>query len=475
MVAVKNFNDLPVEIWSQILSFLSSQSDLHSCVLVNKRLSMVAMEILWSEPVLSNQMSFSLWVSMLRQHPSLRLALWKEEQHESGPISQDCQINDRFMIERIRGTGVVENISRRLSSFRNRFHVTSAVTAAVSEHSNLPIDHRERATQSDDNNNALPAIFGMWIRHLYLDSLAANIYLTDTVLHKILLSTGDRLTCLDLSGCEWLADHAFDVLTVSKRFARDHNCSYPLQNLTALSLQGCYRLSQQALFKLFSVVRNLKVLNLNEIPCVDDSVLQVIGLSCRKLRGISLNYCSSITDIGLDALYEFNDDISELSLCDCFEITRASILRLSRRTPNLTYLRLTGCMMITDEAIESIVNHCLSLRYLFLAKCSITDRTLMAIAHMGSRSKLEYIDTAYSKTISLAAVVKLIKCCPSLMSLGLGGCKQITKHKIISQLTEQPPPNIPLHLRDSYCVLRGRETLDFIRSSHNLILKCYSH
>ena len=73
---------------------------------------------------------------------------------------------------------------------------------------------------------------------------------------------------------------------------------------------------------------------------VTDEILKIIASVCRKVKTLSLSYCSLVTDTGIGYLSEYCHLLGELSLAHCYDVSALALCELIRNSPRLTVVSL---------------------------------------------------------------------------------------------------------------------------------------
>ncbi|XP_010254010.1 PREDICTED: F-box/LRR-repeat protein 20-like [Nelumbo nucifera] len=166
------------------------------------------------------------------------------------------------------------------------------------------------------------------------------------------------------------------------------------QNLTALDLTKCEKVTDQAL-EAIGAATSLQVLNLQGCSLVTDWGLASLatGSSSRTLKKLVLAECDQITDVGVSLLQQMYQ-LEELNLAECgpkvtdvggvaiaaihtlerldfswlINISDVTLVAVAQNCCNLVEMDVTGCELITGAGIRAFSNH-ETLEVLVLASC----------------------------------------------------------------------------------------------------------
>lgn len=124
----------------------------------------------------------------------------------------------------------------------------------------------------------------------------------------------------------------------------------------------------------------------------DDWCIKQLALACPKLQFLDMNWCPSITRLGVSAILEKCSEIRHLDISHCdglynlvinFDLPRLEILHarglrlhnqflptIGRRCFNLLSLDLQGCFNMSDKDVKEAVGCCRNLREINLRWCN---------------------------------------------------------------------------------------------------------
>ncbi len=142
-----------------------------------------------------------------------------------------------------------------------------------------------------------------------------------------------------------------------------------LGSLREVSLRKGRLLTTPAVLKLFnsesSQLSHLSTLDLSDCPAVTDAVVDAICDCCGpRLLQLLLNWCWSVSDVGLARILGCCRSLRHLSLVGNHALVGESLIGLPERQPRMHILNLTQCNEIIDSVIHSVAKQMPSL-YIF--------------------------------------------------------------------------------------------------------------
>ncbi|CAN0231161.1 unnamed protein product, partial [Ectocarpus sp. 12 AP-2014] len=158
---------------------------------------------------------------------------------------------------------------------------------------------------------------------------------------------------------------------------------------------------------------------------------------CRRLGTLYLQYCSFVTDVGVQTLaVEVNHEIlTSLDLSGCVLLSDYSIVALGQLCRKLRRLNLKALNRVTEEGASS---RACQIQTLNLAGCcNLTD---MACAYIvqdpvsGSRrgASLTSLNLGYCLNITDNGVARLVASATKLLHINLAGCVQLTDEGVLT-------------------------------------------
>uniref|UniRef100_A0A1A9WKN1 F-box/LRR-repeat protein 15-like leucin rich repeat domain-containing protein n=1 Tax=Glossina brevipalpis TaxID=37001 RepID=A0A1A9WKN1_9MUSC len=200
------------------------------------------------------------------------------------------------------------------------------------------------------------------------------------------------------------------------------------KHLENLYLAHCRWLTDELLLPMLAENKQLlKVINLNECPCISPMALQPIIVDCKNLRVLKLSKCHWLTSGAIDALTLHQNNLQEIDISHCPAIGERCLLIFFRKLNKLTILSLANTA-ITDQVLVIISNCCRLLEHINLIGCTaISDYGIIAISTRCTRLR-----------------TLLVLCCPRVTENSLG---PLRKHIYIDKTNQSEPY---LNINDFY-------------------------
>jgi F-box and leucine-rich repeat protein GRR1 len=164
-----------------------------------------------------------------------------------------------------------------------------------------------------------------------------------------LLTNGQTLRELRLSGCELISDEAFLSLPPKKSY----------EHLRILDLTNCARLTDRSVEKIIDVAPRLRNLVFAKCRNLSDASVNAISKLGKNLHYLHLGHCSQITDDAVTKLVERCNRIRYIDLGCCTHLTDKSVVKLAT-LPKLRRIGLVKCSMITDMSVLALAQYHLS-------------------------------------------------------------------------------------------------------------------
>ncbi|WOL09379.1 F-box/LRR-repeat protein 14 [Canna indica] len=133
----------------------------------------------------------------------------------------------------------------------------------------------------------------------------------------------------------------------------------------------CQKLTTRSISAIASNCSQLRILNIQDLRCLNDSALKYLASGCRSMTSLKLRQ-SRFSDESIAAFLEVSgDSLIELSLNNVAKVAHQTAIAISLKCRlNLQYLDLSFCRQLTDEELGFIVDTCSRLRVLKLFGCS---------------------------------------------------------------------------------------------------------
>jgi hypothetical protein len=135
-------------------------------------------------------------------------------------------------------------------------------------------------------------------------------------------------------------------------------------NLYELHLQWCSQLTDSGINVLVTNCHSLQILNLKSCSQLTDQALQSIGSVCHQMKQLDISWCSEFTDQGLLHLVPQGEEeeeteshcrlLTHLCLSWCPLITSSSLIVLFHHLTHLRSIDLSGCVGVTRDCVSRI-------------------------------------------------------------------------------------------------------------------------
>jgi bacterioferritin-associated ferredoxin len=173
----------------------------------------------------------------------------------------------------------------------------------------------------------------------------------------------------------------------------------------------------------------VRSITLNKCTNITDNALRHIAKACPLLRKLSMGECTGVTDEGFKALAEHCRSIATFWLIGCTGVTDEGIKAMAEHCRSIATLQLEGCTGVTDEGIKALAEHCRSIVILSLSGCTgVTDEGIKVLAEQ-CRS-IVTLDLSYCTGVTDEGVKALAEHCRSIVALGLYCCTGVTDEGI---------------------------------------------
>ena len=269
-----------------------------------------------------------------------------------------------------------------------------------------------------------------------------------------------NLTSVDVSFCRDITDNAIVTLAESCPNLKHLNlCG--LSRVADRGIQAlcskCWRLESLNLEDVFlfddsafwfsphldgrpladeNMLKALKTLNLRDCVCVTDYGMKGLAERCRAIESLILRGCEKITDAGLHSMtqtimertqhkHPMCETLRHLDLSFCCNVTAVYLSdQLLPLCKGVHEIHLSGINSIDDHFVHLLCECCPSVQTLSLQKCiQITD---VSLCWMADFLWLESLDLSGCYRISDSGVDVLTLACTGLQHLHLRRCSKIT-------------------------------------------------
>ncbi|XP_004292846.1 PREDICTED: F-box/LRR-repeat protein 2-like [Fragaria vesca subsp. vesca] len=186
-------------------------------------------------------------------------------------------------------------------------------------------------------------------------------------------------------------------------------------NLTHLDMDGCWFVTDQAFEAIGSSSCALRFLSLRGSSVTDDGLRFLTNGSCSKtIKQLKLESCCHITDVGVSLLCMMRV-LEELDLAFCAQLTDVGGQAIST-IQTLKVLNLACLIDLTEQTFVALAKNCINLEVLILQECEVTATSIHAfLGHKCLRS-LNLI-SCLSDDFKGSILESLALGCPSLESI----------------------------------------------------------
>jgi hypothetical protein len=209
-------------------------------------------------------------------------------------------------------------------------------------------------------------------------------------------------------------------------------------SLLKLNICGCERLTNTGLADVARLCKQLQVLLMEVLPCLDDRAVQDVVHGLPRLLALDVGSCRKISNVSFQIIGTHGKNLKRLSAAGCTHLNDFDVEDISRCV-SLLSLSLRACGKITDASIEALVllskrkkkAHMRGLERIDLGGCArISDGGLHAlvVAYASSLRHLDLRGLARLTDRSLDAV--LARCRGTLTHLNIAECNAITEEKV---------------------------------------------
>ncbi|XVE53999.1 hypothetical protein DITRI_Ditri03aG0047500 [Diplodiscus trichospermus] len=201
-----------------------------------------------------------------------------------------------------------------------------------------------------------------------LASVLVELYINDcqsidAMLILPALKKLEHLEVLSVAGLESVTDGFIKEFIVTRG-----------NGIKELILTGCVKLTDSSLKIISETCPSLLALDIGNVTKLTDCSFGYLANGCRSLESLKLCH-NAFSDDAIAAFLEMSGEfLKELSLNNVGKVGHNTTISLARRSRNLLSLDLSWCRNLTDEALGLIVDSCLLLKVLKIFGCTqITD------------------------------------------------------------------------------------------------------
>ncbi|KAG0020209.1 SCF ubiquitin ligase complex subunit [Podila clonocystis] len=246
--------------------------------------------------------------------------------------------------------------------------------------------------------------------------LPGSVHATESALERILANCSSGLLSLDLSEIPCVTDWL--VEHIARECPRLHT----------LYLGSCPALTDEAIVKVAKGCPLLKRIKLTQCALLTDRSVLALTQCCPQLIEIDLSRCSLLTNCAVQAVFETLPQVRDVNLALVTNLTNlafSSIHPSTNRFEQLRILNFTSCTHLTDDILTRIIPAAPRLRSLALTKCDkITDLGAGVIKILGKH--LHYLHLGHCAKITDRLMISLAQHCTRIRYLDLACCSKLT-------------------------------------------------
>lgn len=259
----------------------------------------------------------------------------------------------------------------------------------------------------------------------------------DFVLYEFSKFNSRNLTILQLAGCRQLTDEGLHCLTMGSPRLRE------------VSLESCSQITSSSAPSIASL-KHLQKLNVAHCPLLTDTFLQEGVTHCQELTSLNLSHCKTISDSGLLHLNTLSK-LCSLNMSELHRVTDLAMTAVLKHWPALEDLSVEKCSSLTNLFLLELAKNQHYIRRLNLTfLTNITDDGILNMLSNneddivpsdenqspdGGRKALFELFLGKCNLLTDISVISLAHHCPQLVRIYLAGCRQISDVAIQSLCT----------------------------------------
>ncbi|KAJ8907551.1 hypothetical protein NDN08_007662 [Rhodosorus marinus] len=229
---------------------------------------------------------------------------------------------------------------------------------------------------------------------------------------EAMLKNLHKLETLDLSSCPRISSKTVGNIV-----------RYAGNTISVLRLRTAAQLSGED-FLPIAELKHLESLCISENTRVDDrSLIHIISKAGSKLQCLNLAGCTELSDTMVSAVAECCPHLEEICL-DETQVTDVGLRKLTSECSSLAFVSLRSCSNITDEGCIHMIKNCKIKRLSLNGLYCVTDATVLALKRYCEG--LEELDLSWCRAITDEALGQFVDAVQSLRLLKLRGCSQVT-------------------------------------------------
>lgn len=254
-----------------------------------------------------------------------------------------------------------------------------------------------------------------------LKSLNASVltFTTPTCFHRIGPCHHQpflKLVYLAVEECYALDDEGLMCLSA--------NCP----NIISLSVAGCNRITDVGMTAVAVACMKLQYLDISNCSYITDVTTGAMAKRtfafhslCRPFKGINVERCRHITDIGVRTIVTTCKYITHLRVGYAQRITDDSLFIIGKHCINLLHIGLCECQNISSDGFRDLCMGCPNLETIVISDCyGLNDACMSYIARFCK--KLKHLSVTFAEGVGPTGIGAVAKGCKNLTKLMLCTC-----------------------------------------------------
>jgi F-box and leucine-rich repeat protein GRR1 len=177
-----------------------------------------------------------------------------------------------------------------------------------------------------------------------------------------------------------------------------------------------------------------------------------------RLKNLALTKCTRLTDEALYSIAKLGKNLHYLHLGHVSNITDRAVTHLARSCTRLRYIDVACCPNLTDLSVTEIANNMPKLRRIGLVKViNLTDQAIYGL--VDRYNSLERIHLSYCENVSVPAIFCVLQRLTRLTHLSLTGVPAFRRAEL-QAMCRPPPKDFNEHQRQAFCVYSGKGVHD---------------
>lgn len=282
---------------------------------------------------------------------------------------------------------------------------------------NAAIEALKSVDNSSDQEHRIPSLYRLCGNCLIND----NLQNLDGVRDSNILATSKLLLNNDLH--QAYLKPVITKLLLDSTYNPDPDIGKHIESvdLRELSIHS-KELSEEALFKLFSLCKSLRHVNMSGTKLGWKASFMK---ESSKKTYLQLGWVQNLSNRCLEAISANNPHLQQLHLGGGENIQDSGVQAIAKNCKELTHLDLRSCRLLTDKTLFSLSRACPELQVLNIDWIKkITSSGLITLAERAS--KLEVFSARSCESLSDSGIIALVEKCPKLSYLDLTYCSGIS-------------------------------------------------